>query len=76
MRKLQAFVALGAAIGMALFYIVWFFGVMTPVTPSTAGLDIGSSVASRVSVGVIFTALIAVALAFFRQLWHGAKVGR
>lgn len=76
MRKLQAFIALGAAIGMALFYFGWFFGVMTPVTPSTAGLDVGSSVASRVSVGIIFTALIAVALAFFRQLWHGAKVGR
>jgi hypothetical protein len=76
MRKLQAFVALGAAIGMALFYIVWFFGVMTPVTPSTAGLDVGSSGTSRIAVGVIFLALISVALAFFRQLWHGAKVGR
>ena len=76
MRKLQAFLALGVAAGIVAFYIGWFFSVMTPVTPATAGLDIGSSNVSRISVGIVSLALTSVALAFFRQLWHGAKVGR
>jgi hypothetical protein len=46
---------------------------MTPVTPETAGLDIGASNISRLAVGVIFTAITAVGIAFFRQLWNGAK---
>jgi hypothetical protein len=74
MLKLQAFIALGAAGLAALFYWGWFFAVMTPVTPETAGLDIGASNISRLAVGVIFHAIIAVGIAFFRQLWHGAKL--
>ena len=73
MLKLQAFAALGVAILAAAFYFGWFFAVMTPVTPSTGGLDIGSSNISRLAVGVIFAAIIAVGIAFFRQLWNGAK---
>lgn len=73
MLKLQAFAALGVAILAAAFYFGWFFAVMTPVTPSTAGLDIGSSNIARLAVGVIFAAIIAVGIAFFRQLWNGAK---
>ncbi|MCU0626970.1 MAG: hypothetical protein MUF21_10880 [Gemmatimonadaceae bacterium] len=76
MRKLQAFAALGVAAGAALFFIVLFVGIMTPVTPSTAGLDRGSSDVSRISVGIIMLAIISVALAFFRQLWRGARAGR
>lgn len=76
MRKLQAFAALGFVLAAAAFYFGWFFAVMTPVTPATAGLDRGSSDVSRIAVGIIFTALIAVGLAFFRQLWHGVKTGR
>jgi hypothetical protein len=73
MLKLQAFAALGVAILAVAFYFGWFFGVMTPVTPDTAGLDIGSSNISRLAVGVIFTAITAVGITFFRQLWNGAK---
>ena len=73
MLKLQAFAALGLAVLAAAFYFGWFFAVMTPVTPETAGLDIGSSNISRLAVGVIFAAVIAVGIAFFRQLWNGAK---
>ena len=73
MLKLQAFAFLGLAVLAALFYGLWFFGVMTPVTPQTAGLDVGSSHISRLSVGVIFAAVIAIGIAFFRQLWNGAK---
>jgi xanthine/uracil permease len=74
MLKLQAFIALAAAVLAALFYFGWYFAVMTPVTPETAGLDVGSSNISRLAVGVIFAAIIAVGIAFFRQLWHGAKL--
>jgi hypothetical protein len=73
MLKLQALVALGVAGLAALFYFGWFYAVMTPVTPATAGLDVGSSNISRLAVGVIFAAIIAVGIAFFRQLWNGAK---
>jgi nitrate reductase NapE component len=73
MLKLQAFAALGVALLAAAFYVVWFFGVMTTVTPDAGGLDVGSSNISRLSVGVIFAAVIAVGIAFFRQLWNGAK---
>ena len=71
--KLQALAALGVAILAAAFYFGWYFAVMTPVTPETAGLDIGSSNVARLAVGVIFAAIIAVGIAFFRQLWNGAK---
>ena len=73
MLKLQAFAALGVAVLAAAFYFGWYFAVMTPVTPATAGLDIGASNISRLAVGVIFAAIIAVGIAFFRQLWNGAK---
>ena len=73
MLKLQAFAALGLAVLAAAFYFGWYYAVMTPVTPETAGLDIGSSNISRLAVGVIFAAVIAVGIAFFRQLWNGAK---
>jgi hypothetical protein len=73
MLKLQAFVALGVAVLAAAFYFGWYFAVMTPVTPETAGLDIGASNISRLAVGVIFAAIIAVGIAFFRQLWNGSK---
>jgi hypothetical protein len=73
MLKLQAIAALGVAGLAALFYGGWYFAVMTPVTPSTAGLDVGSSNVARLAVGVIFLAIIAVHIAFFRQLWAGAK---
>lgn len=73
MLKLQAFAALGVAILAAAFYFGWYFAVMTPVTPATAGLDIGASNISRLAVGVIFAAIISVGIAFFRQLWNGAK---
>ena len=46
---------------------------MTAVTPATAGVDIGSSNVARLAVGVIFAAIIAVGIAFFRQLWNGAR---
>ena len=73
MLKLQAFAFLGLAVLAAAFYFFWFFGVMTPVTPQTAGLDVGSSNISRLAVGVIFAAIIAIGITFFRQLWNGAK---
>jgi len=73
MLKLQAFAALGVAILAAAFYFGWYFAVMTPVTPEAGGLDIGSSNISRLAVGVIFSAIIAVGIAFFRQLWNGAR---
>jgi uncharacterized membrane protein len=73
MLKLGAFAFLGAAIAVAAFYIGWFFLVMTPVTPSTAGLDTGSSNIARLQVGVICLAMFATFIAFFRQLWAGAK---
>ncbi len=73
MLKLQAFAALGVAVLAAAFYFGWFYAVMTPVTPDTAGLDVGSSNVSRLAVGVIFAAIIAVGIAFFRQLWNGAR---
>jgi hypothetical protein len=73
MLKLQAFAALGLAVLAAAFYFGWYYAVMTPVTPETAGLDLGSSNISRLAVGVIFAAVIAVGIAFFRQLWNGAK---
>lgn len=76
MLKIQAFAALGVAILAAAFYFGWFFVVMTPVTPETAGLDSGSSNIARLSVAVIFAAVIAVGVAFFRQLWNGAKHAR
>lgn len=76
MLKLQAFAALGAALLAAAFYFGWFFAVMTPVTPEAAGLDVGSSNVARLAVGVIFAAIIAVGIAFFRQLWNGAKHAR
>jgi hypothetical protein len=73
MIKLQAFAALGVAVLAAAFYFGWFVAVMTPVTPAAAGLDSGSSNIARLAVGVIFAAIIAVGIAFFRQLWNGAK---
>ena len=73
MIKLHAFAALGAAVLAAAFYFGWYVAVMTPVTPETAGLDIGSTNVARLAVGVIFAAVIAVGIAFFRQLWNGAK---
>ena len=73
MIKLQAFAALGVAVLAAAFYFGWYVAVMTPVTPETAGLDIGSSNISRLAVGVIFAAIIAVGIAFFRQLWNGSR---
>ena len=73
MLKLQAFAALGVAILAAAFYVFWFVGVMTPVTPETAGLDIGSSNVARLAVGVIFLAIVSIGIVFFRQLWNGAK---
>lgn len=73
MLKLQAFAALGVAILAAAFYFGWYFAVMTPVTPAAGGLDTGSSNIARLAVGVIFAAVIAVGIAFFRQLWNGAK---
>jgi len=73
MLKLQAFAALGVALLAAAFYFGWYFMVMTPVTPESAGLDRGSSDISRLAVGVIFAAIISVGIAFFRQLWNGAK---
>lgn len=73
MLKLQAFAALGVALLAAAFYFGWFYAVMTPVTPEAGGLDIGSTNVARLSVGVIFAAVIAVGIAFFRQLWNGAK---
>ncbi|MES3033269.1 MAG: hypothetical protein V4813_04665 [Gemmatimonadota bacterium] len=76
MLKIQAFAALGVAVLAAAFYFGWYFAVMTPVTPETAGLDVGSSNISRLAVGVIFTAIIAVGIVFFRQLWNGAKNAR
>ena len=76
MLKLQAFAALGVALLAAAFYFGWYFLVMTPVTPETAGLDTGSSDVARLAVGVIFAAIIAVGIAFFRQLWNGAKNAR
>jgi hypothetical protein len=76
MLKLQAFAALGVALLAAAFYIGWYFLVMTPVTPATAGLDTGSSNVARLAVGVIFAAVFAVGIAFFRQLWNGAKHAR
>lgn len=76
MLKLQAFAALGVAILAAAFYIGWYFMVMTPVTPEAAGLDTGSSNVARLAVGVIFAAIVAVGIAFFRQLWNGAKHAR
>ena len=76
MLKLQALAALGVALAAAAFYAFWFFMVMTPVTPESAGLDIGSSNVARLSVGVIFAAIISIGIAFFRQLWNGAKNAR
>ncbi len=73
MLKLQAFAFLGLAVLAAAFYFGWYFAVMTPVTPATAGLDTGSSNIARLAVGVIFTAIIAVGITFFRQTWNGAK---
>jgi hypothetical protein len=73
MIKLQAFAALGVAVLAAAFYFGWFVAVMTPVTPAAAGLDAGSSNIARLAVGVLFAAIIAVGIAFFRQLWNGAK---
>ena len=73
MLKLQAFAFLGLAVLAAAFYFGWYFAVMTPVTPETGGLDIGASNISRLAVGVIFAAIISVGIAFFRQLWNGAK---
>ena len=73
MLKLQALAALGVALAAAAFYVFWFYMVMTPVTPESAGLDIGSSNVARLSVGVIFAAVISIGIAFFRQLWNGAK---
>jgi beta-lactam-binding protein with PASTA domain len=73
MLKLQAFGFLGLAVVAAAFYFGWYFAVMTPVTPDTAGLDVGSSNISRLAVGVIFTAVIAIGITFFRQTWNGAK---
>lgn len=73
MLKLQAFAALGVAILAFAFYWGWYFAVMTPVTPEAAGLDTGSSNIARLAVGVIFTAIVSVGIAFFRQLWNGAK---
>lgn len=73
MIKLQAFAALGVAVLAAAFYFGWYVAVMTRVTPETAGLDIGSSNIARLAVGVIFAAIIAVGIAFFRQLWNGAR---
>ena len=73
MLKLQAFAALGVTVLAAAFYFGWFYAVMTAVTPDTAGLDVGSSNVSRLAVGVIFAAIIAVGIAFFRQLWNGAR---
>jgi hypothetical protein len=73
MLRLQAFAALGVSVLAAAFYFGWYFAVMTPVTPQTAGLDVGSSNIARLAVGVIFAAIIAVGIVFFRQLWNGAK---
>jgi hypothetical protein len=73
MLRLQAFAALGVSVLAAAFYFGWYFVVMTPVTPQTAGLDVGSSNIARLAVGVIFAAIIAVGIVFFRQLWNGAK---
>lgn len=73
MLKLQAFAALGVAVLTAAFYFGWYFAVMTPVTPEAGGLDVGSSNIARLAVGVIFAAVISVGIAFFRQLWNGAK---
>jgi uncharacterized membrane protein len=73
MLKLGAFAFLGAAIAVAAFYFGWFFLVMTPVTPSTAGLDVGSSNIARLQAGVVALAIFATFMAFFRQLWNGAK---
>ncbi len=76
MLKLQAFAFLGLALLAAAFYFGWYFAVMTPVTPATAGLDVGSSNVARLAVGVIFAAIIAIGITFFRQLWNGAKNAR
>ncbi len=76
MLKLQAFAALGVALLAAAFYFGWYYMVMTPVTPETAGLDVGSSNVARLAVGVIFAAIIAIGIAFFRQLWNGARNAR
>jgi hypothetical protein len=76
MLKLQALAALGVAVLALVFYIGWYFMVMTPVTPEAAGLDVGSSNVARLAVGVIFAAIVAVGIAFFRQLWNGAKNAR
>ncbi len=73
MLKLQAFAALGVAFLAAAFYFGWYFAVMTPVTPLAGGLDVGSSNISRLAVGVIFSAIFAVCIVFFRQLWNGAR---
>ncbi len=73
MIKLQAFAALAVAVLAAAFYFGWFVAVMTAVTPATAGVDSGSSNVARLAVGVIFAAIIAVGIAFFRQLWNGAR---
>ncbi len=76
MLKLQALAALGVAVLALVFYVGWYLMVMTPVTPEAAGLDVGSSNVARLAVGVIFAAVVAVGIAFFRQLWNGAKNAR
>ena len=73
MLKLQAIAFLGLAVLAAAFYFGWYFAVMTPVTPATAGLDTGSSNIARLAVGVIFTAIISIGITFFRVSWNGAK---
>lgn len=68
--KLAALGAMGVSAGCVAIFAVF---IWVTATPPAGGIDFEHGLISRVSIGVIMTALIAVHVTFARQLFAYAK---
>jgi len=68
-ERIAALGAVGVAGAVLLVYLLWTF--VTRPDPSTAGMDWTNAVLTWIATGLLALAIIAVHLAFARQLWRG-----
>jgi hypothetical protein len=64
--------AVGVAGGVFLVYLVFCF--LTRPQPETGGMDWTNSILTWIGTGLLALAVIAIHLAFARQLWRGEQL--
>ena len=71
-ERMGALGAVGVAGAVLLAYLAFCF--VTRPAPETAGMDWTNAVLTWMGTGLVALAIIAVHLAFARQLWRGEQI--